>query len=376
MITTTNLKSHTVKRLAEMAKRKGVLGWHSMRKEQLIRALLKHAKADCKAGQNGTKAKSAFKRTNGIALEKNGNGMLPKAGEVRIQRKLKKLKARLAQNKDLAFRAADSNGHVRDRLVVMVRDPFWLHAYWELSRGSIDRARVAMGPHWHGARPVLRLHRVSAEGTTSNVREVLRQIEIHGGVNNWYIDVQDPPKSYQVDVGYLSACGKFYCLARSNVVTTPPAKAGENFDQNWNEIAQDCDRIYALSGGYSVENHTEELREVIEEHLQRPLGPPLSARLANSNGNGDGKNRHLQLEIDTELVIFGLSEPGAHVTLRGEPVRVQPDGSFMARLNLPDRRQVLPIVASSGDGAEQRTVVLAVERNTKAMEPQSRDCTD
>ncbi len=46
-------------------------------------------------------------------------------------------------------------------------------------------------------------------------------MEIHGGVNNWYIDVYNPPKSYQLDIGYLRAEGKFFCLARSNVVSTP-----------------------------------------------------------------------------------------------------------------------------------------------------------
>jgi hypothetical protein len=68
-----------------------------------------------------------------------------------------------------------------------------------------------------------------------------------------------------------------------------------------------------------------------------------------------------------------VTDPDAHVTLRGEPVRLQPDGSFAMRFTLPDRRQVLPVVASSGDGAEQRTIVLAVERNTKVMEPVIRD---
>jgi hypothetical protein len=33
---------------------------------------------------------------------------------------------------------------------------------------------------------------------------------------------------------------------------------------------------------------------------------------------------------------------------------------------------VLPIVASSRDGTQRRTVVLAVERNTKVMEPVSK----
>ena len=43
------------------------------------------------------------------------------------------------------------------------------------------------------------------------------------------------------------------------------------------------------------------------------------------------------------------------------------------RLSMPDRRQVLPVVASTPDGVEQRTIVLAVERNTKVMEPLVRE---
>jgi hypothetical protein len=36
---------------------------------------------------------------------------------------------------------------------------------------------------------------------------------------------------------------------------------------------------------------------------------------------------------------------------------------------MPDRRQVIPAVSASADGVEKRTVVLAVERNTKVLEP-------
>ena len=28
----------------------------------------------------------------------------------------------------------------------MVRDPYWLHAYWELSRSTLARAQAALGP--------------------------------------------------------------------------------------------------------------------------------------------------------------------------------------------------------------------------------------
>ena len=67
------------------------------------------------------------------------------------------------------------------------------------------------------------------------------------------------------------------------------------------------------------------------------------------------------------------TQPGSRVTLHGEPVDLRPDGTFTVRYSLPNCRQVIPAVACSRDGVEQRTIVLAVERNTKAMEPVTRD---
>ena len=64
------------------------------------------------------------------------------------------------------------------------------------------------------------------------------------------------------------------------------------------------------------------------------------------------------------------------MTLQGDPVRLRPDGTFTVRFSLPNCRQVIPAVASSANGLEQRTVVLAVERNTKTMEPLVRDAND
>jgi hypothetical protein len=46
------------------------------------------------------------------------------------------------------------------------------------------------------------------------------------------------------------------------------------------------------------------------------------------------------------------------------------------RVDLPNKRQVLPIIASNSEGVERQTVVLAVERNTKSLEPLGRDAFD
>jgi hypothetical protein len=57
------------------------------------------------------------------------------------------------------------------------------------------------------------------------------------------------------------------------------------------------------------------------------------------------------------------------VTLQGEPIKLRPDGTFTMRYSLPDSRQIIPAVAMSADGVEERKIVLAVERNTKHLEP-------
>ncbi len=448
MINAINLKTRTVKELAELARKRKVLGWHDMRKDELVQALVRQAKkAAAKrnaangskgvASQNGHSKNGHSKNghaTNGqskngsatvavkVALgnghAKNGShvkngsvGVLtkpqkspvtpngtaaplppptpleadekqvlleqkkliergPKPRSPNAERRLQQIKARLAEAKDLAIHAVEDEHRIRDRLVVMVRDPYWLHAYWELGRRSIRRAEVAMGPHWHAARPVLRLNEVSRNGTTSAARKTVRDIEIHGGVNNWYIDVQDPPKSYQVEVGYLAPGNRFYCLARSNVVCTPLPGSADTFDRNWAEVAKECDRVYAMTAGSTEQEANGDLKDVFEEHMHRPMGDSLLAQF----GPGAGAARQdFRFQIDTELIVHGVTQPDARVTLRGEPVRLRPDGSFAVRFSLPDRRHVLPVVANSGDGAEQRTIVLAIDRNTKVMEPVLRD---
>jgi hypothetical protein len=228
-----------------------------------------------------------------------------------------------------------------------------------------------MGQDWHTARPVLRLLEVSDSGTTNTSEAVLRDIDIHGGVNNWYVDVQDPPKSFRLDIGYLANSGKFYVLARSNIVTTPRAGAADAIDENWNDVAENFDKIFAMSCGNSPTGPSRDLQEIFEERLRRPMSStviaPSGESLIHHHRNG------FSFELDAELIVFGNTEPGARVTLQGDPVRLRPDGTFTVRFSMPNCRQVIPAVAVSADVIEQRTVVLAVERNTKTMEPLVRD---
>jgi hypothetical protein len=383
-----DLKLHTAKDLAAMAKKKNVPGWHSMRKEELIKALIKLSRVAGKTNGKSSPIKPLGPAANPRSSA-NGKRISDCKGETRnlqtakkearspmIEHRLTEIREKLAHLKDLSQKSETPEAApAKDRLVVMVRDPFWLHAYWELSRKSIERAKVAMNHAWHSAKPILRLSELQHDGEKDAARVPVRDIEVHGGVHNWYIDVHEPPKTYQLEIGYLASNGTFYPLARSNVVSTPKVEARNTFDKNWSDVAKDFDRIYAMSGGYAEPDSKGELKEVLEERLNRPMGDTMEMQFGPGAAGRFGE-APMQFEVDTELIIHGVTDPDAHVTLHGEPVRLRSDGTFAVRFHLPDRRHILPVVACRRDGAEQRTIILSLDRNTKVMEPLLRDPTD
>ncbi|MGI9455214.1 MAG: DUF4912 domain-containing protein [Aeoliella sp.] len=365
-MTAASLRSHTARDLAHMARLNGIVGWHSMRKEELVGALVKLAR-------KRALTTSSTQRSS-VAINTDSIGKLGAAKtDPQVLRRINQLQSKLATVKNLAASQPDDGrpGPRQDRLVVMVRDPYWLHAVWELSQHSVDRAQAAMGPHWHTAQPTLRLFRIMEAGASTHERDIV----IHGGVSNWYVDVNEPPCQFRTEIGYLGKNGVFHCLARSNTVQTPPASTSDAVDENWADVAEHADRIYAMSGGYSPGGTSRELQELLEERLRRPLGSPMSTRYGHGAASLDGSAEKLRFAIDAEVIVYGAANRDAHVTLKGEPVQLRSDGTFAVRLSLPDKRQVIPIVVSSADGVEQRTVILAVERNTKRMEPVVRDIT-
>jgi uncharacterized protein len=357
-MTASSLRSQSCKELAQMARSVGLPGWHSMRKDELVRALVNHARRKPR-------------RANGSDIVAHSNGGSgAQAARAKSHEKLRQLHNRLTELRQISSPVvADVKRDVQDRLVVMVRDPYWLHAYWELAPRSVDRAQSALAQHWHATRPVLRLFHVATDGSA----ELQREIPIHGGVNHWYVDVQNPPQQYRMEIGYLTAGGQFYCLARSNTVMTPPAGTSDSIDENWADIDQNADRIFAMSGGYSQRGTSMELQELLEERLRRPMGTPMQTRYGNGASRVLADSEELPFAVDAELIVYGVSHPHAHVTLQGEPVPLRDDGSFTVRMSLPDRRQVIPVIASSPDGVEQRTIILAVERNTKVLGPVIRE---
>lgn len=373
-MTTASLKEKPVRDLARLAKQHGVAGWHAMRKDQLIKALVRKARTRTvvPAASRGTAAVGEPRREPRpqAAGEQGTSGAREAAAAARLQ----EARDRMLRAKNLATppEGGRQPRPVRERMVLMVRGPHWLHAFWEINARSIARAQAALGQEWHGARPVLRLLELESSLHASPSERVVREIPIHGGVKNWFIDIREP-RRYRCDIGYLAGSGRFHALVRSNAVTTPVTSQVDTLDVHWGAIVDDCERIYAMSGGFSPEHSSTELQELFEERLRRPMGPPAARAAAMEDDSEEERLPGVELDVDAELIVYGVTQPGAYVTLQGEPVKVQNDGTFRVRVDLPNRRQVLPIVASTADGVTQQVVVMAVERNTKSMGPMGRD---
>ena len=356
------LKDCNKRRLAQLAKEKGITGWHAMRKDQLIRALSLARSAP-------SKSKKQRRSPPTIAARRKKPATVASAPPSRRAASSHSQHPRPAMPIQTLDHACQ-----KDRIIVLTRDSYWLHAYWELSRTTLSRARAALGQDWHEARPILRVMDVSSEDTTSAAERQVRDIPIHGGVNNWYIDVLEPPRSYRIDIGYMSRRGKFYVLARSNVATTPKAGVTDTLDENWTNVQKHFERIHSPSSNGNGSSHHAapiDLRDLFEERLRRPMSSATLQNLSTTALPPLGRDFHFQ--IDAELIVYGSTEPNARVTLQGEPVQLRTDGTFTVRFSMPDSRQIIPAVASSADGIEERTIVLAVERNTKELEPMIHD---
>ena len=190
MITAASLKNQKSKELAQLAKKKGVPGWHSMRKEQLIKALLKVARDKEKQKSRGTSTATGKRTANKAKAKSSSESRKPKVADSAIASKLKRDRQREENRKNLALAIQMSKRAEppeKDRLILVVRDAFWLQAYWEITKATVQRVKVALNGQWHEARPVLRVMRISSDGNTNSVEEVIDEIEIHSGVNNWYI---------------------------------------------------------------------------------------------------------------------------------------------------------------------------------------------
>jgi len=80
---------------------------------------------------------------------------------------------------------------------------------------------------------------------------------------------------------------------------------------------------------------------------------------------GEIAKKDFWLKVGTELILYGATEPDANVTVMGEKIELNSDGTFSFRYALPNGHYELPVIAVSKDGDDTRQITPIVDRIEK-----------
>jgi len=128
----------------------------------------------------------------------------------------------------------------RDRIVLLLRDPSWLLAYWEITPATRVHALRALGAEAEGAREMLRIYDVTFITFTGDNAWQSFDVELRPGADHWYLNVGRPGASFCVEIGLATPGGRFLPLVRSNVVITPRATPSPETTVRWADVAGDA----------------------------------------------------------------------------------------------------------------------------------------
>lgn len=252
-----------------------------------------------------------------------------------------------------------------NKLVMVVRDPYWSYTYWEIQQDRIEKGLKALGKPHHEIRWVLRVHTLPSANTPACVTD----IEVQHHVRSWYLQLSPCGASFYSEIGLMDRENNFYRLAVSNRITLPLDRPSDVIDERWMTSDAEFQKLYALSGGQAIGSGSEAVLKGQRMQFGVSSWGPSSFVSSLFSPTPAERQRKFWFWVDAELIVYGGTMPGAKVTLCGQRIQLRPDGTFTARFALPDGTQTIPVTAQSEDNIEIRTITPVVSRNTERPAP-------
>lgn len=289
-----------------------------------------------------------------------------------------------------------------DRLVAIQRDPDWAHLYWELAPETRQKLSNTDGG--------FRLRGFDTTGVLfdGNNASVALDIELAPYARSWYVKLPYQGRVYTFEYGIVGRDGEWNGLARSQPVGFEPGMLGLSPEsEEWISIASD-ELFRAASGladGEGIQDLIRRLRErsagsgaflgssLAGESGAGFLGLAPSSFLGSSglrlelptsnmsspSGSGTAwtgissggfqppkdKSKDFWLWVETELILYGATEPDAQVTLMGKPLQLNPDGTFRVHFPFPNGTELhMDVRAVDKTGEMERFARPAAKRWT------------
>ncbi len=251
-----------------------------------------------------------------------------------------------------------------DIVVVQVRDPWWAHVYWDVNSATIERLKKEHKEDFERGRWVLRSYDVSYIHFDGTNAHRFFDTGIDPAARNWYLNFGSPGTTWCIDFGIVLPDGRFILIARSNVISLPLDGPSWVTDEEWMIPDDEFRRLYGMSVGLGP-NVSSPVGKLWLERLKKDVSSRGIASMGVSSPVKKAKEKGaFWLVVDTELVVYGASEPDAKVTVQGNPIKLRKDGTFTLRFALPDGKQVISVEATSAKTDEKRTITPVVTRKT------------
>jgi uncharacterized protein len=300
-------------------------------------------------------------------------------------------------------------GYGASRIVLMPRDPQWAYAYWDIPNEHKADLRSQGGQQL-----AVRIYDVSDIDIQHQVPHSVQEYPCDEMAREWYLPIPVSDRDYVVEIGYRTYDGRWLLIARSAAVRIPPTYPSDWIDDHFVTVAWETELrgqtiaelkqpsrtvvTYQPKAGdaiydqiYNLAQGPESLRvdgsmfgsmqqtKVHEQTLSSfvfPSGVGLwalpTASGAGLTASGAGlfsgslptRPRKFWLVADAELIVYGATEPDAHVTIGGRPIELTPDGTFRFQMSFQDGLLDFPIMAVAADGEQTRAVQMRFTRET------------
>lgn len=108
-----------------------------------------------------------------------------------------------------------------DEVVAVVKDPWWIYAYWDLTGSAEDRLRELLGDGFAATGRVLRIYDLDEGAAPGAGGGRWWQIPIPDDADHWFIETGRPGHRYAVEIGRVGPDGTYHALICSQPVLTP-----------------------------------------------------------------------------------------------------------------------------------------------------------
>ncbi|MBO1348416.1 MAG: DUF4912 domain-containing protein [Hormoscilla sp. GUM202] len=396
------LEEMTLRQLRKVASQYSISRYSRMRKEQLVAAIKE------------IQLRSKFSTNQSRSLE--------------AQEEVEAAKFELGQDDRVGgpLSAVDEGltdlpaGYGESRIVLMPRDPQWAYTYWDVPNEHKEELR-----RQGGQQLALRLYDVTDVNLDYESPHSIQEYPSDELAREWYLPIPVSDRAYVVDIGYRCADGRWLVLARSAPVQIPPVYPSDWIEDhfitvNWDDdlrgktlfelvppskkVAAESNPIYDEIFGMAEGAEAQRVAGSLFGSMQHVPGSMVPSQAVSSyvfpsgvgmwavptasglNMSGVGMSgagfsasaipmrpRKFWLVADAELIVYGATEPDATVTIGGQPIKLNPDGTFRYHMSFQDGLIDYPIMAVAADGEQTRSIHMKFNRETPSRNTNTKE---